>query len=282
MLHRYWIIAVVLFFGEAWAQDKNDPLRLVTFWAGTLPIILSAPHSGREPIPGIPMRRGYEVAQFTTERDNNTAELAEQVGAKLATELGGQPFLVVASFERKYIDANRAPAAAYESPAAKLYYDGYHQALGEACRIVQQRWGRGLLLDLHGQSAEPETIFRGTDNGKSVSDLERRFGRGALTGDRSILGQLVLKGYKIAPDGAAVDLERRYTGGFTTQTYGSHRGTGIDAIQLELGTTLRQRANLMRTAADLAEAITVFAKQYLSLTERSTQVQDGAQPQLER
>ena len=179
-------------------------------------------------------------------------------------------------------NSNRAPAAAYESPAAKLYYDGYHQALGEACRRVRQRWGHGLLLDLHGQGAEPETIFRGTDNGKSVSDLERRFGRGALTGGGSILGQLVLKGYKIAPDGGANDLERKYSGGFTTRTYGSYRNTGIDAIQLELGTRLRQRANLKRTAADLAEAIAVFAKRYLPLTGRSTEVQDGAQPQLER
>ena len=282
MLHRYWIIAVVLFFGEAWAQDKNDPLRLVTFLAGTLPVILLAPHGGREAIPGIPVRRGHQVAQFTTERDSNTAESAEQVGAMLAIELGARPFLVVARFERKYIDANRAPAAAYESPAAKLYYDGYHQALGEACRRVRQRWGHGLLLDLHGQGAEPETIFRGTDNGKSVSDLERRFGQGAFTGGGSILGQLVLKGYKIAPDGGANDLERKYSGGFTTRTYGSYRNTGIDAIQLELGTRLRQRANLKRTAADLAEAIAVFAKRYLPLTGRSTEVQDGAQPQLER
>jgi len=269
-LQRYWIFALVLFFGEAWGQDQHDPLRFVTLWAGTLPIILSAPHGGREAIPGIAVRRGYEVPQFTTGRDSNTAELAEQVGTMLAAELGGKPFLVVARFERKYIDANRAPVAAYETPAAKLYYDGYHQALGEACRSVQQRWEHGLLLDLHGQAAEPETIFRGTKNGRSVSDLERRFGRGALTGSQSILGQLALKGYKVAPNGAGNELERRYTGGFTTQTYGSHRGTGIDAIQLELGAALRQRANLKRTAVDLAAAIAIFARRYLPLASGET------------
>lgn len=269
-LPRYWIVALVLFFGEAWAQDQHDPLRFVTLWAGTLPIILSAPHGGREAVPGIAPRRGHEVPQFTTGRDSNTAELAEQVGAILAAELEGKPFLVVAWFERKYIDANRAPAAAYETPAAKLYYDGYHQALGEACRSVQQRWEHGLLLDLHGQGAEPETIFRGTNNGKSVSDLERRFGRGALTGSQSIFGQLALKGYKVAPNGAGNELERRYTGGFTTQTYGSHRGTGIDAIQLELGTALRQRANLKQTAVNLAAAIAVFARRYLPLASGET------------
>ncbi len=269
-LQRYWLIALFLFFGEAWGQDQHDPLRFVTLWAGTLPIILSAPHGGREAIPGIASRRGYEVPQFTTGRDSNTAELAEQVGTMLAAELGGRPFLVLARFERKYIDANRAPSAAYESPGAKLYYDGYHRTLGEACRNVQQRWGHGLLVDLHGQRAEPETIFRGTNNGKSVSELERRFGRGALTGNDSILGQLVLKGYKVSPNGAGNELERRYTGGFTTQTYGSHRGTGIDAIQLELGTALRQRENLKRTAVDLAQAIAVFARRYLPLATGET------------
>jgi N-formylglutamate amidohydrolase len=103
-----------------------------------------------------------------------------------------------------------------------------------------------------------------------VSDLERRFGRGALTGSQSILGQLALKGYKVAPNGAGNELERRYTGGFTTQTYGSHRGTGIDAIQLELGAALRQRANLKRTAVDLAAAIAIFARRYLPLASGET------------
>jgi hypothetical protein len=34
---------------------------------------------------------------------------------------------------------------------------------------------------------------------------------------------------------------------------------------LEIGTKLRARANLERTAADLAEAIAVFAQEYLPL-----------------
>jgi hypothetical protein len=47
------------------------------------------------------------------------------------------------------------------------------------------------------------------------------------------------------------------------QTYGSHRATRIDAIQLEFGTRLRARDNVDRTAADVAAAIRVFAKEYL-------------------
>jgi hypothetical protein len=63
------------------------------------------------------------------------------------------------------------------------------------------------------------------------------------------------------PDGR----EHRYTGGYTTQTHGSHRGSGIDAIQLEFGTDLRSRRNLARTANDLAHAVEIFAREYLPL-----------------
>jgi N-formylglutamate amidohydrolase len=251
-------------YAAAYAQEKSEAQELLTVWAGMLPIILSAPHGGREAIPGVAPRRGVGVAQFTTERDNNTAELAEKVAGLLERRFSAKPFLVIARFERKYLDANRPRAGAYEEGAAAPYYDAYHRALRAACEQVGRDWGGGILLDIHGQGAEPGMIFRGTDNGKSVSVLRQRFGTDALTGPRSILGWLVSRGYKVAPD-AGEPRERRYTGGYTTRTYGSHRGTMIDAIQLELGSHLRARPNLDRTGTDLAEAIFVFANEYLPL-----------------
>ena len=235
----------------------------MTFWTGSLPIILAAPHGGRESIPGVAPRRGIGVAQFTAERDSNTAELAEAVALKLRERLGATPFLVIARFERKFVDANREPAAAYEMPQAKLYYDAYHRAIGEAAEAIRQKWGSGLLLDIHAQRAQAETIFRGTDNGRSVSQLQRQFGKAALSGPKSVLGHMAANGYKIQPALTGQDRETRYTGGYTTRTYGSHRGTKIDAIQLELGSDLRAKANLERTANDLAAAVTVFAREYL-------------------
>lgn len=248
------------------AQADHDPSRWLTLWAGMLPVIIAAPHGGRTPLPGIPPRRGIGVAQFTSERDSNTAELAELVAGKLSEELKARPFLVVAHFERKFIDVNRAEAEAFESPEARSYYEAYHRALRDAAARVKEVWGGGLLLDIHGQGAESDTIFRGTHNGRSVAALRRRFGAAALAGPKSILGQLAALGYRVAP---ADDHETRYTGGYTTQTYGSHRGTAIDAIQLELGANLRRQANLERTASDLARAIEIFAREYLPLDQSS-------------
>ena len=249
----------------AGAQANNAAPHLLTTWMGMLPIIIAAPHGGRQEIPGVPVRSGTGVSQFITERDSNTAELAETLASKVGDRLGARPFLVLAHFERKYVDANRPAAAAYDSAATKPYYDAYHRALAEASERIRLQWGSGLLLDIHGQGAVADTIFRGTNNGKSVAALRQRFGAEAVSGPKSILAQMSLKGYKVAPTGVGDGREHRYTGGYTTQTYGSHRGTRIDAIQLEFGTDLRARANLDRTASDLAQAIEIFAKEYLPL-----------------
>jgi N-formylglutamate amidohydrolase len=260
---RLLLIAIAFLNSPLWAQETRIVESLLTVRPGMLPIILSAPHGGRAPIPGISARRGLGVPQFTTERDSNTDELAEKIAMKMEEKLGARPFLVIARFERKYIDANRAQDRAYESAEARPYYLAYHRALERACDQVRRSWGRGLLLDIHGQGAEVQTIFRGTENGRSTSALERVFGRETIAGKNSILGQMAERGYKIVPPLASHEPERRYRGGFTTQTYGSHRATGIDAMQLELGTNLRSRVNLERTAADLADAIAVFAREYL-------------------
>jgi N-formylglutamate amidohydrolase len=254
---------VGLFHCYALAQNSAENDKLLTLWAGTLPVILAAPHGGREAIPGIAPRQGVGVAQFTAERDSNTAELAEAVAVKLRERFGATPFLIIARFERKFIDANREPAAAYETPRAKPYYESYHRAIQESAETIRQKWGGGLLLDIHAQGSQAESIFRGTDNGRSVSQLQKQFGMVALTGPKSVLGHLASIGYKILPDLTGQNRETRYTGGFTTRTYGSHQGTKIDAIQLELGSNLRARANLQRTANDLAHAIEVFTREYL-------------------
>jgi N-formylglutamate amidohydrolase len=217
------------------------------------------------------------VAQFTTERDANTDELTEKIAAQLETKLSAKPFLVVAHFHRKYVDANRPRQGALESVEAKPYYDAYHRVLREAHDRISREWGRGLLLDIHGQSTQGETIYRGTSNGKTVMSLTRRFGTEAITGPKSILGQLERIGYKILPHAKQSYKEDRYIGGYIVNTYGSHHGTGVDAIQLELGMTLRARAALERTASDLAEAIAVFAQEFLPI-KSSAVIEATSQP----
>jgi N-formylglutamate amidohydrolase len=251
------------------APEEVKPEDLVTTQKGTLPIILSAPHGGRKMVPDVPERKGIGIANFTTVHDATTAEIAEKCAALLEKQLKGKVWLVIARFDRKYIDANRPREQSYETDKAKPFYDAYHGPLEAACKAVKEKFGRGILLDIHGQGEFPDSICRGTQNGKSVTVLRDRFGWAAVTGKRSILGHMQRSGYKVLPNCEADEKtkeEPKFNGGYTVTNYGSHTGYAIDAIQLEFGSYLRDREKdkYAKTAEDLADAIARFHDEYLT------------------
>jgi N-formylglutamate amidohydrolase len=252
--------------GPVAISRETKPEDYVTVRKGTLPIIISAPHGGRKKLADVPERKGLGVANFATVLDNNTAEVAERLASDLEKHLDGKPWVVIARFERKFLDVNRSRQESYESENARPYYDAYHGPLETACKAVKEKFGRGILLDLHGQGAHSEAICRGTQNGKTVSLLRERYGWQALTGKKSILGVLENSGYKILPACTADEKTKedsRFSGGYIVGNYGSHTGYGIDAIQFEMGLDLRERDKIARTGSDLADAVSIFYEEYL-------------------
>ncbi len=159
------IIAASLAAQEPAVKEAPRDL-LITVETGSLPIVLSAPHGGTEPIPGIPIREGKNIERFVTSRDGNVDKIALLTAKHLEKSLGGKPYIVVARFERKYVDANRSPEAAYEHETAKLHYDAYHRAIQDALVAIKRDWGRGLVVDIHGQVKTSDGIYRGTVDGK--------------------------------------------------------------------------------------------------------------------
>lgn len=245
------------------ADDKPTPL--ITIQPGNLPIILSSPHGGRTEIPNAKPREASATAVIV--RDDNTAELTLALADAIERELGARPYVVIARFQRKYADANRAPAEAYTDPAAAPHYDAFHAALKAACDDVRAKYGRGALFDVHGQAKAAKTIIRGTADGQTVSDLVKRDGLAALLGPTSVLGVMKRAGYALEPDDTTtLTKEERFNGGFIVRNYGSHQGTKIDALQLELGSDLRAKEHLAQTAKDLATAISTFARAHLPKT----------------
>src|SRR5262249_17224332 len=211
------------------ADEPAKPEDLVLVRKGTLPVIVSAPHGGRKDVPGVPERRGVGVEKFATVRDERTDLLAEVFVAELEKKLGGKPWVVIARFDRRFIDANRPRDGAYETDKAKPFYDAYHDPLIAACKAVKEKFGRGLLLDIHGQGVMLATLCRGTQNGKTVTLLKDRFGWPAVAGKNSVMGQMERSGYKVFPPGSAdpsTKEEPRFNGGHTVGTYGSHTGYG--------------------------------------------------------
>lgn len=242
------------------------PADFIAVQRGTLPIIVSVPHGGRKKVPDVPERVGKGLTNFYTTRDENTAELTETFVAALEEATRGKPWVVIARFDRKYLDANRPPKEAYESENAKPYYDAYHGALSAACKAVKKESRRGLLLDIHGNGVFPDAICRGTRNLKTVALLKDREGMPAVRGPNSVPGRMERLGYKVMPSAEDDDRAKeqpRFTGGHIIATYGSHTDYGIDAIQLEFGSRLRTREKYAATARDLADAVRVFYEAYL-------------------
>ncbi len=257
-----WIVLCSLFYGHKAFADEST--SLLTVGQGQLPLILSAPHGGQLAIPGVQARKGDGVNRFVTRSDMNTLTLGIRLADAIERKTGKGPFTVFARTHRKYLDFNRRAEDAFESPKAVPLYDAYHKAIDDAGEKIVDRWGHGLLLDLHGQSSQPGAILRGTQNGKTTTHLVNRFGSEALRGKTSLFGRLAERGIAVVPlVGSTDDEASGYTGGHIVGNHGSKNGGTIDAIQLELGYDFRRKAALDATVEKLADAIILFSADYL-------------------
>lgn len=247
-------------------QASLQSESLVAFAAGDMPIVISAPHGGAEKVPDVPPRKGdgqsRSPGKFVTGTDGNTDLFAIALRDAIERKTGHRPYLAIAKFKRVYIDANRPPELAYEVPAAKPYYDAYHSHLRDHVRAVRNQFGRGLLIDVHGQASKANTVFRGTKDGMTVAALIKTFGIEAHNGPKSLMGLMNAHGMTVKPLNGEKETGG-FTGGYIVQHYGSQNADGIDAIQLEHGADYRNKEKIADAADKLSDAIIDYYKLYL-------------------
>ena len=261
--------------GAADSPSAPAPADLVLVRQGSLPIILTAPHGGRLAIPGVaeravdkPGRRATgSYASFVTGTDTNTDILVQKIAAEIRAITGKAPYLVMAKFQRKFIDVNRPPDVGLDDPMARQYYDYYHGTIRRFVDEVRARFPAAILIDVHGQHMMPSVIMRGTHNGDSVGALLKRGGFDAVTGPNGIFGRLEANGFKVFP-GNNVPTRGKFenaglNGGYTVGAYGSNTPQGIDAIQTEFGTDYRALPVLDKSGKDAGRAIAEFYEAYL-------------------
>jgi N-formylglutamate amidohydrolase len=247
------------------------PADLVLARPGTLPIILTVPHGGREAIPGVAPRdtRGLPKSGrgYVTAGDTNTDLLALGIAAEIKALTGKEPYLVMAKFKRKYIDPNRPPEIGLDSPTAQPYYDTYHRSIRRFVDEIRSKYPAGLLIDVHGQKKDPTVIMRGTRNGRTIERLLARAGAPAVIGPNGIFGQLEANGLKVFPANGVppggTSEDAGFNGGYTIATYGTLAADGIDAVQMEFGSKYRQKAVVDQIAKDAGKAIAAFYEAYL-------------------
>jgi N-formylglutamate amidohydrolase len=273
------VLTIVVSLAAAWdhgvhAQER-PPGELVLVQQGGLPVILTAPHGGREPLswlePRHPANKNNPAFKawggFGLSGDANTDVLAMRLADQIRALTGRSPYLVMARFTRQYVDANRPAALAYDDPRAKPYYDYYHASIRRFVDEVRGRFSTGILIDIHGQARDPGVVMRGTLNGRAVSRLLHRAGYAAIIGANGLFGRLEANGFKVFPANnvppAGTSEDAGFKGGYTVWLYGSHTDRGIDSVQFEFGSAYRQQTVLDTTARNAAKAITEFWQAFL-------------------
>ena len=259
------------------AQSYESAL-LVDRLRGTLPVLLACSHDGTKQPGGVPARSGEGLpasCSFNRSRDLKVADLTRAVAEQLQGQAGEAPYVAIAAFHRKYIDANRSEECAFEPGPAETHYNEYHAVLrGFVDEIRAENDGIGLLLDLHGSKRRedaPADIYVGTENGQTITALRQGTSDNALYRRRGLVGLLQAAGYAMLPGAFGEAEHPAFTGGYTVERYGSHRADGIDAIQLEIVAELRRDATRRaRLATDLANATLSLLPRWLpSPTRRS-------------
>ena len=241
------------------------PSDLVLIQNGQLPIILTAPHGGSAPIPGITLRNlqgKLDKALYTAGGDPGTDIIVQAMAREIRALTGKDPYVVMARFDRKFIDANRGPEIAFDNPAAEPYYQLYHQTIRRFVDEIRAGYPAGLLVDVHGQGKFPDHLVRGTWNGRAVGKLVERAGMAAITGKNGLFGQLERNGFALFPSNnvpaSGTNEDAGFNGGHTVTRYGSHRTDGIDAVLFEFGDKHRRKPEIEDWAKRAAKAVVAF------------------------
>jgi hypothetical protein len=239
-------------------------------------VILTCPHGGDQSPPGVHARTREATpgeCQFTIRSDLQTDFITQSVAEKILDLIGLSPYVVMASFDRKFIDANRARSpvnCAFTDPAAKPFYDEYHNRIaGFVNEIREQNDNRGFLLDIHGKveiREDPADIYLGTDNGGSLlpgfdrASIFMQHGlQGLLKSVRRDTGPAPIFKYRLSPADAKAPENSSVDGGFTVRRY----GVFINSIQVEIADTIRDfEQKRLFLIEDLAFAIINFARRH--------------------
>src|SRR5215470_4271140 len=249
---------------------------LVKRHRGVRPVILTSPHDGTQSPPGVEERTEEATpagCQLTKLRDLETAPITQSVAQKILDLTGLSPYVVIASYHRKFIDANRPVECAFTDADARPFYDEYHGRIaGYVDEIRRQNDNHGFLFDIHGKrliESDPADIYLGTDNGGSLLpgfDRDNLFMQHGFAGllksvRREIEGAPAPTAfqYRVSPADATAPENASVDGGFSVRQYGAF----INSIQVELADTVRlDDQKRLFLAEDLAFAIINFVRRY--------------------
>ena len=237
------------YFGE------ND---YTEYRAGNLPLIIVAPHGGLLKPNDIPDR---DCSACVTSNDLNTQELVRQIDSAVYDLFGCYPHIIINHLHRSKMDANRALIEAAQGNAdAVQAWNDFHQFIEAANTTVENEYGKGLYLDMHGHGHDidrlelgyrvsgsdlrmPDSQLNNPDIIESSSivhlvdnNLQNINFTELIRGPNSLGELLEQKNFDAVPSNTTptpFSGEAYFSGGYNTDRYGSSDGGTVDAIQIE-------------------------------------------------
>lgn len=269
--------------GEKYSGREN----YVDYYAGNLPVVISAPHGGSLRPAEIPDR-----TWGTTGTDTNTLDLTLKIRQALFERTGGWAHVVISNLARIKLDPNREIVeAAQGNPQAQRAWWEYHTYIEEARRRVQEEFGEGLYLDIHGHGhaiprlelgymltnldlSYPDEVLNGSTYvaKSSVKALAQKPGKTlaeVVRGPLSLGTLMEARGYPAVPSQGQTwpNDPDFYSGGYSTARHGSRDGGTVSGVQIEhhFAGVRDTEANRRNYSLALADALLVFFRSHFSV-----------------
>lgn len=142
-------------------QTPGDNRGYIEYIPGNLPIIISAPHGGVKLSGNTIGEVNYPDNDTslpdrncgTNERDDNTDILIREIQAEIFNLTGCYAHIIINNLHRSKLDPNREIVeATCGDNDAEDHWNAFHNFIDQASNSVETNWGKGLFIDLHGQS----------------------------------------------------------------------------------------------------------------------------------
>ena len=142
-------------------QTPGDNREYIEYIPGNLPIIISAPHGGVKQSGSTVGGINYPDNDAslpdrncgTNERDDNTDILIREIQAEIFNLTGCYAHIIINNLHRSKLDPNRQIfEATCGDDDAEDHWNAFQNFIDQASASVETNWGKGLYIDLHGQS----------------------------------------------------------------------------------------------------------------------------------
>lgn len=259
----------------------------VEYVEGNMPLVISIPHDGELKPEDISDRTCIGCSK---NQDIYTIEIGKTLREHIFKLTGLYPYLIISHLHRSKLDPNRnIEEAAGDDQQAGTAWTEFHHFIDSAIFDVEQKYGKGLYIDLHGHRHKINRVELGylltgeelrlpddflndesfyqyssirnlINNNKSHSYTE------FLRGSESFGTMLANRGYAVVPSSDIPfpkEDEPIFSGGYNTEKHSSASGGTVDGIQVEIGLELRMDpVGRIAFAKALSEVVLKYLKTY--------------------